>query len=389
MQPFTNRRGFLGTALAAGAITGAGTARAESLSSIGDIIRVGAIALGEESHMNADSQIWAPTINPVNPDLWPVRSTNMVLTHCWDSRPEIARKFADTFGCEAVERYDGMVGKVDAMIFGGFLEAAWWVKLTKPYLEAGIPCFINRPFAASMRDARDIVETARRHNTPILCTDERECIREAIVGRAKVEQLLREKKIILGAVSQNATVWEYPQHGTHGIYYILAMFGTDVERIGFQANGWWKEVTPTSAQPMQWGNILFQYRGIDIPDAGRQEQPFLVTQLQLTGGTGAWANTRIYYKGGWWDNDGIMPGGDRTALMYYYQFPVVFEMQRMFTTRIMKWSYDYILDKTRVYLAGFWSHLEHNGALVNVADLPDDWTAPSPYPDWIDDNIFS
>ena len=100
------------------------------------------------------------------------------------------------------------------------------------------------------------------------------------------------------------------------------------------------------------------------------------------------ANTRIYYDGGWFDNDGHTPKGDRTAWIYYYFYPVVFEMQRMFETREMRWSHDYILAKTRVFLAGFWSHLEHNGSLVRVDALPDDWEAPSPYPDWIDDSIF-
>ena len=63
-------------------------------------------------------------------------------------------------------------------------------------------------------------------------------------------------------------------------------------------------------------------------------------------------------------------------------------MQRMFETREMQWSYDYILNKTRIFLAGFKSHLEHNGAMVNAADVPDDWEAPCPYPDWLDESMF-
>ena len=63
-------------------------------------------------------------------------------------------------------------------------------------------------------------------------------------------------------------------------------------------------------------------------------------------------------------------------------------MERMFETREMPQSYDYMLKKTRIFLAGFKSHLEHNGGLVSVDDLPDDWEAPNPYPDWIDSSIF-
>jgi len=55
----------------------------------------------------------------------------------------------------------------------------------------------------------------------------------------------------------------------------------------------------------------------------------------------------------------------------------------------MQWSYDYILRKTKIFLTGFKSHVDHNGAMVKVDDLPDDWEAPHPWPDWIDERIFS
>lgn len=63
-------------------------------------------------------------------------------------------------------------------------------------------------------------------------------------------------------------------------------------------------------------------------------------------------------------------------------------MQRMFETRKMQWSYDYILKKTKIFLAGFKSHIDHNGSMIRVDDLPDDWEAPSPKPDWINEEIF-
>lgn len=73
---------------------------------------------------------------------------------------------------------------------------------------------------------------------------------------------------------------------------------------------------------------------------------------------------------------------------FYLFFPTVLAMQMMFETRKMQWSYDYILKKTKIFLAAFKSHLEHNGAMIPVDDLPDDWEAPSPYADWIDESIF-
>lgn len=54
----------------------------------------------------------------------------------------------------------------------------------------------------------------------------------------------------------------------------------------------------------------------------------------------------------------------------------------------MTQSYDDILKKIRIFLTAFKSHLEYNGAMIRVADLPDNWEAPCPYPDSIDEAIF-
>ena len=382
----TSRRRFLGTTASIAGATGLsypGTAAAKPMQPSVDLLRVGIVALGKDSHY----YIWGPTINPTDEDVWPVgRTTGMRITHCWDRDPQNAESFAHKYKCEAVSNYYDMVDKVDAMIFAGFREVYWWPQLTKPYLEAGIPCFINRPFAYSMKDAKYMVELARQNNTPILCTDEREYIKEAIAARCKVRELLKEGKTIICADSDNAAV-EYPQHGVHGLYFLLAIFGLDVERVSYQADGWWKENTPTSKK-QTWGQLALQYRTVTIDDAPVQTRPIVVAQQQM-GTHKSNAGIQIFYSGeGRWEASNIHVGEERMNRLYHLFFPTVLAMQRMFRTHQMQWSYDYILKKTQIYLSGFKSHLEHDGAMVRVDDLPDDWTAPNPYPDWIDEKIF-
>ncbi len=390
MNMCKSRRSFFGQAALAGgaAVTGAQKAGAQvkrKTSSV-ELLNVGAVAVGAGSHLNYS--IWAPTINPTEPEMWPIRNTRMRITHCWDRNPEDAEAFAKKYQCETVKNYYDMVDKVDAMIFAGFYEVKWWPQLTKPYLEAGIPCHINRPFAYSMKNARLMVETARKHNTPILCTDEREYIKEAIVGRAKVRDILKDGKQILGANSSNSAGYEYPAHGVHGLYFMLAILGLDVERVSLQADGWWNGKTPTSPHPQTWATLNLQYRGISIEGAGKQDKPFMATQHQLTGHHSN-ATMRLYHNGGWWDVDNHWTFGEHMDRLYYLFYPTVFAMQRMFETRKMQWSYDYILKKTQIFLTGFKSHLENNGELLSVDDLPEDWEAPTPHPDWIDEAIFN
>jgi len=350
-----------------------------------ELIKVGTIALGDNSHMNYG--IWAPMFNPAETDAWPCgRLTKMRITHCWDSRPEIAENFAAKYKCDTVKNYYDMVDHVDAMVFAGFNEVKWWPQLSKPYLEAGIPCFLNRPFAYSMKAAKEIVETAKKHNTPILCTDEREYIQQAILGRVKVENLLREGKTIVGGSSTNSAGNEYPQHGVHGLYFMLAIFGLDVEQISFQSDGWWREKTIATDHPMSWGIISLKYNGLKIDGVGEQKSPFVVAQHQKPSESDA--DMTIHYSGGNWFTAHNFTRGEGFNRLFYLFYPTVVAMQRMFETKKMQWSYDYILKKTKIFVSGFKSHLEHNGAFIPVADLNDDWEAPCPYPDCIDEKMF-
>jgi hypothetical protein len=347
-----------------------------------ELLNIGVIGVGEYSHIPT---IWGPTINPVMPDVWPMRTSRMCITHCWDSLPEAAADFARKYKCESVGHFSDMVGKVDGMIFGGFYECKWWHLLTRPYLEAGIPCFINRPFSLSMKHAREMVDTARAHGTPILCTDEREYIKETPIARWKVEQLLKEGKTILGVNSDN-NAGEYPAHGVHGLYFLLAALGMKVERAGFQGDGWWSD-DQFGSKKMTWGVLNLQFSGISFEGVPAQTAPFVATQHLLVGNE-ANVGIRVYYSGGWWDISNNWEKGERLERLYYFFGPTVFAMQRMFETRKMQWDYDYILDKTRVFLTAFKSHVDHGGVPVRVADLPEDWEAPSPRPQWIDEGVF-
>ena len=398
MENNASRRSFFGkTAATAGiAIAAVGNLSAQAPAvkkhtSTVELLNVGAMCLSDNSHLNYD--IWSPMINPGAPKTWPVgRTTGMRIAYCWDRNYAVATEYAKKFGCEPVKNYYDMVGKVDGMIFGGFNEVKWWPQLSKPYLEAGIPCHLNRPFAYSMKAAKQIVETAKKYNTPILCTDEREYIKESMVARQKVEQIIKEGKIIVGGSGTNSGD-EYPQHGIHGLYFMLAVFGLDVKAVSLHADGWWREKTKSVSKIMTWGMINLLYNGIEIPGVGKQDIPFLVSQHQFASNSDASVN--IHYTG---KDRNIIEGGnieiehhwdnDRFIRLFYLFFPTILAMQRMFETREMQWNYDYILKKTQIFLAGFKSHLEHKGAMVNLADVPDDWEAPCPYPDWLDESMF-
>ncbi len=391
MEKQKSRRSFFGkaAAVAAGstlAATPQAYAQSRRKTSSVELIQVGAACLSDNSHMNY--RIWAPTINQTDPERWPIgRTTRMRITHCWDRDYKVAQEFAKQYKCEAVKNYYDMTDKVDGMIFAGFNEVKWWPQLSKPYLEAGVPCYLNRPFAYSMKDAKEIVECSKKYNTPILCTDEREHIQQTNVGRKKIAEMLKNGFVISGANGDNSAGNEYPQHGVHGLYFMLAILGLDVAKASLQADGWWREVTKTAKTAQTWAQITLQYRGIKMDGVGEQTRPFVASQHQS--GSSGDASMHVYHNGpfrGYWDVE--HPWTTGWERLFYLFFPTVLAMQQMFETRKMQWGHEYILKKTQIFLTAFKSHLEHNGAMLDVDTLPDDWEAPCPYPDWLDDSMF-
>ena len=70
----------------------------------------------------------------------------------------------------------------------------------------------------------------------------------------------------------------------------------------------------------------------------------------------------------------------------HYLTPPMLEFQRIIEQGTMSQSYDHILEKTAVFLAGLKSHLKLDGRVVKLAELEDDFTVqsdpkPVTYPD--------
>ena len=71
------------------------------------------------------------------------------------------------WGVEIVERPEDLLGRIDAVMIES-QQGARHRERARPFLEAGLPTFIDKPFAASAEDADDIIALARRHNAPLM-----------------------------------------------------------------------------------------------------------------------------------------------------------------------------------------------------------------------------
>lgn len=362
-----NRRSFLKSAALAGAAAVAGTAQsATTTSAEGKKLRIGAIGVGEYSFM---SYCWSDLIEPDKEANNPKAGSfgtpflNMDITHCWDAVPASAEKFAARMGATVVKKYDDMVGKVDGVIQGGYYEVPWQHKLARPYIEAGIPIYLSRPFAYSLRDVDDLLELAAKHGTPIMATAKFEHYNEAPALKKKLERIGQIK-----CVQCTCNTADYPIH-FHLQYMMLKVLGYDVDKVSVITDN------VVGAKFVQ-STYIFK---------GWENQPPFPCVMQGCTNDDSFSVT-IYGANGTAEATMVRSPDWQDSLLYRYA-PQVIDMQRTFMGKNYE-PLDNIRKKAAVFLAGYKSHLEHGGGMVDVAGLSPDWKAPYPKPGWIDENIF-
>ena len=291
---------------------------------------------------------WAAVVNP--PAGQP-RRTGMVMSHVWDGERHQAEDFAAQYGAEVVEGYGDMVGKVDGIILGDHNEMPLFRYLLRPYLEAGVPVFVNRPFAFNLADARHLIDLAQKHGAPLMSGSSFAFVKEVGVIRRRVE----EAEQIRGYLVDNGTS-EYAWHGIHGLWMAYACLGGGVRRVA--------HLCADQSGPNAVGTIVLEH-------AGRKGGPPFHGCIQPTGRQ-AWV--KVYDEGGSFEQS-LSAEADQRDRDTFLWLPMLLAMQSMFQYGTMPESYEAIYEKVNIFLAGFKSHIEYRGAPVALDEVGD-WAAP-------------
>ena len=321
-------------------------------------IRLGAFNVGEYTFW----PYWADALSPQGS--LGSALLNMEVTHCWDVDFAKAAAFADKFGCQPVAAYDGMLGQVDAIAFGGFYEVPWQHRLARPYIEAGVPTYLSRPFAYCLQDLDQLLDLAARRGTPILATNVYEHFPQATILRGRLDQMGTIKSV--HGICHSS---EYPAH-FHLPFFLLKALGYQAEKVSVLTDD------PLSCAYLQ-ETILFKGNDAQPPFLASlhaaTETPYLY--LQIVGDQGT-------------DSIEVTRSPDPRQTLYHFFAPQLLAMQQVFQGGEMP-SFDTIRHKTLLFLAGYYSHLERGGALVDLHSVPPDWSPPPYKPGWIDESIFA
>ncbi|QEL16960.1 Gfo/Idh/MocA family protein [Limnoglobus roseus] len=69
-------------------------------------------------------------------------------------------------GVPLVDKPTDIIGKVDAVLIEAVDGSVHWER-AKPFLEAGLPCFVDKPFACSTEDAKKMIDLAAKKKLPL------------------------------------------------------------------------------------------------------------------------------------------------------------------------------------------------------------------------------
>lgn len=168
-------------------------------------------------------------LHPVTQGIVPRFSIDRI----WDADPRKAQQFSEVFNGKpkVCGRFEEVGEDVDLVFINccsdfGHEHLVW----ARPFLTAGLPVFVDKPFAFTLSDAREMVALSLAHRAPMLSASLLLLAPEAEVMRLQIKQLGGA----IGGAVRGCPGWPNAD-GINGIIHSLsltqAVFGEGVEAV--------------------------------------------------------------------------------------------------------------------------------------------------------------
>jgi hypothetical protein len=290
--------------------------------------------------------IWADLLSPKGKRVG-TSLLRMRPAYVWDKDVKLARRFADQWECEVVEKFDGMVGKVDAVLNGELTNVPFQHLLLRPYIQAGIPCFLQRHWSDTLVHMDEMLDLAAKHSTPVMATVPFEHYGQADVA---VEQLKNAGEI----QGVFATAHSTDEPHFHLPYMMMKILGYDVESISMNVD---------DVRKVGYLSVDYVYPKTD------KRRPFALSMQGA--GPDVFAFKIIGQHGVVTAN---MPAESDNFARFFGQ---LMDIQRTFEKRAMYQPPEVMRKKFQCLQTAYYSRLERNGAPVKIGSVPADWAIPA------------
>lgn len=132
-----------------------------------------------------------------------------------------------------VDRPEDMIGRVDAMLIEA-VDGTVHLARARPFLERGIPCFVDKPFTCSAADAKALIELAARHKTFVFSSSSLRYAPEVVAyaadaGKGKLLGCAVHGPASLSPIpARNAGLYHY---GIHCVEILYTLMGPGCRRV--------------------------------------------------------------------------------------------------------------------------------------------------------------
>ena len=167
------------------------------------------------------------------------------------------------YGVPLVDKPADMIGKVDAMLIEA-VDGSVHYERAKPFLEAGIPCFVDKPFACSTVDAKKMIDLAAAKKLPIFSSSSLRYVPELVEFLADPAHGKIEGCVSYGPASENEHNPGLFNYGIHAVEVLYAVMGPGCDRVTCThekgvdlATGHWKDGRVASVRGIRDGKAGF------------------------------------------------------------------------------------------------------------------------------------
>lgn len=160
------------------------------------------------------------------------------VTHLWGETDEFARKAAEAGKIPTIVKDPAeMMGKIDALIVD-HRHAKYHLEAAAPFVKAGIPTFVDKPFCYRVEEGKKFLAMAREVGTPVTSfssiaqSDATYDIKEQLAEMGEINHVVRYGPVDLD--SEYGGVFFY---GVHILQPLMFMFGEDIVRVKISRDG--------------------------------------------------------------------------------------------------------------------------------------------------------
>lgn len=160
------------------------------------------------------------------------------VTHLWGETEDFARKASEAGQIPHIVKDPGeMLGKIDALIVD-HRHAKYHLEAAIPFVKAGIPTFIDKPFCYRVEEGARFLAMAREAGTPVTSfssigqSDGTYDIKQQLEAMGQINHVIR-----YGPVDMDSEYGGVFFYGVHILQPLMIQFGEDIQRVKISRDG--------------------------------------------------------------------------------------------------------------------------------------------------------